>query len=132
MPVWQGKKYKLVSNENSDAYLAALGVNIVERKVINLAKPTVELLKQGDEYILKTVAALKTSSIKFKPGEEFDEETAGGRSAKSICTFEGDNKLIQEIIGDKPVKVIREFTSDSLNVTLTVGDIVCKRVYKAT
>lgn len=40
--------------------------------------PTIELRKDGDYYILATISTFKTTEIKFKPGEEFDEERADG------------------------------------------------------
>lgn len=128
---WAGKKYKLDSSENFEEYMKELGVGFVMRKMGNTVSPTVELIKEGDEYTFNTTSTFKNSTIKFKVGEEFDEETVDGRKVKSVCTFEGDDKLIHEQKGDKPTTIIREFTADVLNATMTIGDIVCKRIYKA-
>lgn len=86
---------------------------MVLRKMGNTVSPTIELTKEGDEYTLNTVSTFKTISIKFKLGEEFDEETLDGRKVKSIMTLDG-NKLIQEQKGDKAHKIIREFTPTEL------------------
>lgn len=78
MPAWEGKKYKLESSVNFDEYMKALGVSFVTRKLGkthiianflrphfspffllpptgNTVSPTIELLKDGDEYTLNTV-----------------------------------------------------------------------------
>lgn len=103
---------------------------MVLRKMGNTVSPTVDLVKDGDEYTFNTVSTFKSSSIKFKLGEEFDEETLDGRKVKSIITLDG-NKLIQEQKGDKPHTIIREFTDTDLTATMTLNNITCKRVYKA-
>lgn len=128
----------------------SLGVGLVLRKMGNSVNPTVELKKEGDVYTFTTSSTFKTSTITFKLGEEFDEETMDGRKVVSVCTLEG-NTLTQEQKGDKPSTIIREFSDSELITvsiwtffkfmlliyfvfklqTLTVGDIKCVRVYKA-
>lgn len=90
-----------------------IGVGLVLRKMGNTVSPTLELTKEGDEYTLHTVSTFKSTAIKFKLGEEFDEETLDGRKVKSIITMDG-NKLIQEQKGDKAHTIVREFTDSSL------------------
>lgn len=94
-------------------YFLLLGVGMVLRKMGNSVTPTVELKKDGDVYTFTTSSTFKTSTITFKLGEEFDEETLDGRKVKSICTMEG-NKLVQEQKGDKPSTIVREFTDSEL------------------
>uniref|UniRef100_D3TLL9 Fatty acid-binding protein, muscle n=1 Tax=Glossina morsitans morsitans TaxID=37546 RepID=D3TLL9_GLOMM len=127
---WEGKKYKLEKSENFDEYMKELGVGMVLRKMGNSVSPTVELKLDGEKYSLTTSSTFKTSTITFKLGEEFDEETLDGRKVKSICTMDG-NTLIQEQKGDKPSKIVREFKENELITTLTLGDIKSVRVYKA-
>ncbi|XP_017491467.1 PREDICTED: fatty acid-binding protein, muscle [Rhagoletis zephyria] len=102
---------------------------MVLRKMGNSVSPTVELKKDGDTYTFTTTSTFKTSSISFKLGEEFDEETLDGRKVKSVITLDG-NKLLQEQKGDKPSTIIREFTDSELVTTLTINDIKSVRVYK--
>lgn len=128
---WEGKKYKLDKSENFEEYMKALGVGMLLRKMGNTVTPTVDLKKEGDLYTFTTTSTFKTSVISFKVGEEFDEDTLDGRKVKTVCTFDGDNKLVQEQKGEKPTTIIREFTDDELNVTMTIGDIKSTRVYKA-
>lgn len=72
--------------------------------------PVVELTEDNGLYTLKTTSTFKNSEIKFKLGEEFDEETVDGRKVKSVCTLEG-NKLIQMQKGEKQSTIEREFTA---------------------
>ena len=84
----------------------------------NLAKtstPTVEITKDGDQYSLKTVTAIKTSEIKFELGKEFEEDRMDGKKVKTVVNAEG-NKLIQTQFGDKEVKIVREFNDKELKV----------------
>ena len=102
---------------------------MVLRKMGNSISPTVDLVKNGDEYTFNTVSTFKSTTIKFKLGEEFDEETLDGRKVKSVMTMDG-NTLTQDQKGDKPSTVIREFGETELVVTLKFGDVVSKRWYK--
>lgn len=124
------KKYKLASSENFEEIMKALGVGLVVRKMGNAASPVIELTQNGDEYTLTSQSTFKNSTITFKLGEEFEEETPDGRKVKSLITQDG-NKLIHIQKGDKETKIIREFSEDEVKMTLTVDDIVCTRIYKA-
>lgn len=79
------------------------------RKMGSSVSPVVELTKDNETYTLKTTSPFKNTEIKFKLGEEFDEETADGRKVKSVCTLEG-NKLIQVQKGEKDTTIEREFS----------------------
>ncbi|GAB0091175.1 fatty acid-binding protein [Sergentomyia squamirostris] len=133
MAAWEGKKYKLEKSENFDEYMKALGVGMVLRKMGNTVSPTVELVKNGDEYTFNTTSTFKSTTIKFKLGEEFEEETVDGRKVKSVCTLDGPNKLIHDQKGEKPTIIIREFTDTDITVTMTAGEggaVKCVRYYK--
>ncbi|CAH1406226.1 unnamed protein product [Nezara viridula] len=126
-----GIKYKLDKSEKFDEFMKALGVSMLTRKMGNAVSPVVELTENEGEYTLSSSSTFKNSVIKFKLGQEFDEDTPDGRKVKSIITQEGDNKLIHLQKGDKDSKIIREFTKDQVVMTLSVDDIVCTRTYKA-
>lgn len=109
-------------------FLSIAGVGFVLRKIGNTVCPTVELKKDGDQYTLVTSSTFKTSTITFKLGEEFDEETLDGRKVKSVVTLEG-NKLIHKQGGKPTSDIIREFTEKEMVATMTVGDVTCTRKY---
>lgn len=48
----------------------------------SVLKPTTEIKKEGDEFIIKTISSFKTTELKFKLGEKFQEETADGRKCE--------------------------------------------------
>ncbi|KMQ97189.1 myelin p2 [Lasius niger] len=124
-----GKRYKLQTSEKFDEYMKALGVGMVTRKMGATVSPVVELTEKDGVYTLKTTSTFKNTEIKFKLGEEFEEETVDGRKVKSICTLDG-NKLVQVQKGDKNTTIDREFTPTEMKAIMKVDDIVCTRVYK--
>jgi hypothetical protein len=75
-------KYEQDTSDNFDEYLKAAGVNILKRAAAAAAKATIEILEVGGVYTIKTSSVFKNTVITFKPGEEFDEETADGRKSK--------------------------------------------------
>ncbi|XP_049879616.1 sodium/calcium exchanger regulatory protein 1-like [Pectinophora gossypiella] len=125
------KKYKMVSSENFDEFMKAIGVGLITRKAANAVTPTVELKKEGDQYNLVTSSTFKTTEMKFKPGEEFDEDRADGAKVKSVCTFEGNVlKQVQKSPDGVEVSYVREFGPEELKATMTVKDVTCTRLYK--
>lgn len=117
-----------------------LGVNFILRKLAKTATPVYEIKQNGEEYSIKSSSAIKTSEIKFKLGEEFEEDRMDGVRVKvsfwklerrsliiiifnyfcvivmqTVIVAEA-NKLIQTQFGDKEVKIIREFNGDELKV----------------
>lgn len=89
------------------------GVGLVTRKMGAQVSPVVELNKTDDTYSLKTTSTFKSSEIKFKLGEEFDEETPDGRKVKSVITMDG-NKMSHVQKGDKTTTIEREFTANEM------------------
>ena len=75
-------KYKLTQSENFEEFMKALGVGLMTRKLGNKSSPTVTVTEEGGEYTFKQESLVKTSEIKFKLGQEFDEVTADGRHGK--------------------------------------------------
>ncbi|GBP00681.1 Fatty acid-binding protein, muscle [Eumeta japonica] len=127
-----GKKYKLVSSENFDEFMKAIGAGMILRKAANTVTPIVELRKDGDYFVLISSSTFKTVEIKFKPGEEFEEERFDGVKMKSVCTFEGNTlKHVQKDAEGNVVTNVREFGPDEMKTVMTLKDIVCTRMYKA-
>jgi len=122
-------KFKLTSSEHFDEYMKALDVGMMTRTMANKATPVQEITANGDEITIKTTTTFKTTEIKFKPGQEFDETTADGRDVKSVINWEGD-KLVQVQKGKKETKLTREWAGEELTMVLTVDDVVCTRKYK--
>jgi len=127
-------KYKLETSENFDDFMKALGVGMVMRKMANAATPVLEIVLDNDTYSMKTTTTFKTTEIKFKLGEEFEETTADGRVVKSTITLDG-LKMTHNQKGDPEKKekdsvLTREFTDKEMIMECKVDDIISKRVYK--
>lgn len=104
---------------------------MVLRKMGNQVTPTVEVIKNGDEYTLNTTSTFKSSTITFKDGVEFEEETVDGRKVKSTAVWEGPNKLVVNQKGEKPTTLTRVFTATDMECVMVAGDAKCTRTYKA-
>ncbi|XP_021052340.1 myelin P2 protein [Mus pahari] len=122
--------WKLVSSEHFDDYMKALGVGLANRKLGNLAKPTVIISKKGDYITIRTESAFKNTEISFKLGQEFDETTADNRKAKSIVTLErGSLKQVQKWDG-KETAIRRRLLDGRMVVEYIMKGVVCTRIYE--
>lgn len=90
-------------------------MGLVVRKMGNAVSPVIELTKNGDEFTLTSQSTFKNTSITFKLGEEFQEETPDGRLVKTTITQEG-NKLVQVQKGEKETTIVREFSEDEVKM----------------
>jgi len=114
--------------------MKALGVGLMTRKLGNKSSPTVTVTEEGGEYTFKQESLVKTSEIKFKLGQEFDEVTADGRQVKSKMTLTKPNVMVHEMKGTNGGKdsvCIREFLKDKMIATCKVDDIETVRTYAA-
>lgn len=46
------------------------------------SNPHVEIRQDGEQFYIKTSTSVRTTEIKFRVGQEFDEETVDGRKCK--------------------------------------------------
>merc|ERR1712026_583293 len=112
--------------------MKALGVGLVTRKLGNKSSPTVTVTEDNGEYTFKQESLVKTSEIKFKIGEEFDEVTADGRQVKSLMTLKAPNVMVHEMRGTNGGKdsvCVREFFGEKMVATCKVDDIETVRTY---
>ncbi|XP_054263406.1 fatty acid-binding protein, muscle-like [Macrosteles quadrilineatus] len=124
-----GKKYKLASSENFEEVMKELGVGWITRKLGNAASPVIELTESNGEYSLTSKSTFKNTDLRFRVGQEFQEETPDGRTVKSMITQEG-NKLTHVQQGEKTTTIIRTFTPEEVKMVIKVGDITATRIYK--
>ncbi|NXF13511.1 RABP2 protein, partial [Smithornis capensis] len=84
MPNFSGN-WKMKSSENFEELLKALGVNMMLRKiaVAAAAKPAVEIRQDGESFYIRTSTPVRTTEIRFRVGEEFEEQTVDGRPCKA-------------------------------------------------
>ena len=124
------KKYKLESSEKFEEFLEALGINILKRKLASIWSPVFEVTQDGDNWAMSTKSVLRTTVVKFKLGEEFDEERADGVEVKSVVTVEG-NKMKHVMKGEPETVIIREFSANEMVVLGTVKGVTSTRIYRA-
>lgn len=99
------------------------------RKLAGTTKPTIEISVQDDgTYVVKTITTFKTSELKFKLNEEFDEKRMDDKTVKTTVTVDG-NKLIQKQQCENPVTIIREIKDGKLVTTCTCNGVECVRTY---
>lgn len=82
--------------------------------------PVVTVTEDNGLYTMKTTSTFKSQELKFKLGEEFDEETPDGRKVKSVITLEG-NKMKHVQKGDKDTVIEREFTPSEMKAVSRVN-----------
>merc|ERR1712170_223037 len=126
--------YTQTSAENYEELLKALNVGFMLRKAALASTPTMTITNDGGNWTMCTKTTMKSIDLKFRLGEEFDEETTDGRKCKTTVTMEG-NKLItnqKATGGGKDALAVREFSDDGVVMTITVDGVSCKQVFKRT
>uniref|UniRef100_A0A8C5CAN8 Lipocalin/cytosolic fatty-acid binding domain-containing protein n=1 Tax=Gadus morhua TaxID=8049 RepID=A0A8C5CAN8_GADMO len=69
-------------SENFDEYMRAIGVGMASRQVGNVIKPKFIVSVAEGVISMKTQSTFKSTEIKFKLDEEFEERTADDRVTK--------------------------------------------------
>merc|ERR1712198_62021 len=122
--------WKMISSENFDDYMKSIGVGFATRQVGNRTKPNliVSVDDQGIVY-MKSQSTFKTTEIKFKLNEPFDETTTDDRKTRTVVTLE-NGKLVQKQSWDgKETNIEREISDGKLIARCIIGDVVAVRTY---
>ncbi|XP_042546414.1 fatty acid-binding protein, liver [Dipodomys merriami] len=120
-------KYQLQSQDNFEPFMKAIGLSddlIQKGKDI---KSVSEIVQNGKHFKLTITTGSKVIQNEFTLGEECELESMTGEKIKTVVNMEGDNKLVTTI---KNVKSVTELNGDTITNTMTLGDIVFKRVSK--
>ncbi|XP_077405332.1 fatty acid binding protein 4a [Vanacampus margaritifer] len=122
--------WKMVSSENFDDYMKAIGVGFAIRQVGNRTKPNLIVTVDDQGTVsMKTQSTFKTSEIKFKLNEPFEENTADDRKTRTVISLE-NGKLVQKQSWDgKETSIEREVTDGKLIARCIMGDVVAVRTY---
>ncbi|KAG3267965.1 fatty acid-binding protein, liver [Ictidomys tridecemlineatus] len=120
-------KYQLQSQENFEPFMKAIGLpDDLIQKGKDL-KGVSEVVQNGKHFKLTITTGSKVIQNEFTLGEECELETMTGEKVKTVVNMEGDNKLVTTI---KNIKSVTELNGDIITSTMTVGDIVFKRISK--
>ncbi|XP_062065810.1 fatty acid-binding protein, liver [Lepus europaeus] len=119
-------KYRLQSQENFEPFMKAAGVpEDVIQKMKN-AEGTSEIVQNGKHFKLIISTGSKVMQNEFTLGEECELDTVLGK-VKAVVNLEGENKLVTTF---KNMKSVTELNGDTITNTMTIGDIVFKRISK--
>uniref|UniRef100_A0ABM5G329 Retinol-binding protein 1 isoform X2 n=1 Tax=Pogona vitticeps TaxID=103695 RepID=A0ABM5G329_9SAUR len=118
MPADFNGYWKMVSNDNFEAYLKALDVNIAVRKIANMLKPDKEIIQDGDHMIIKTLSTFKNYIMDFDIGKEFEEDLTGVDDRKCMKGEKEGRGWTQWIEGDE------------MHLEIRACGVKCKQVFK--
>ncbi|XP_075418656.1 fatty acid-binding protein, liver [Tenrec ecaudatus] len=120
-------KYQVQTQENFEPFMKAIGLpdDLIQKgKDI---KGVSEIVQNGKHFKLTITTGSKVIQNEFTLGEECELETLTGEKVKAVVHLEGDNKLVTTFKG---IKSVVEFNGDTVVSTMTLGDIVFKRISK--
>ncbi|MFJ5546267.1 lipocalin/fatty-acid binding family protein [Streptomyces sp. NPDC093225] len=136
---WQGRvvvdcvgTFEMTSSENFDAYLQAVSVGTVTRKLANTSRPpTVEVAVDGEEWTIRTVTAFNTVELVFTSGVEFTEKTMDGRTSATTITVERDRLVQVQRVDGVEARTTWTFAPDGgLSMVHTAGDATATRAFR--
>jgi len=113
--------------------MARLGVGYLTRKLGNQSKPLVTISKEGEEFSMKTESLVKTSEMKFKLGEQFEEITGDGRKVMTTMSVTAPNTILHQMLGTDGGKdsfCVREFMAEKMKCVCQVEDVITTRMYE--
>ncbi|KAJ9591010.1 hypothetical protein L9F63_027782, partial [Diploptera punctata] len=94
-------------------------VPFMARKMMAASTPVVEIFSADDTWTIKTSTMIRTTELKFKPGEEYEESMPNGETLKNMTTIE-DGKIVtvsQVPDGSKTTRTY-SFSEDGMLLTL--------------
>ncbi|XP_012684809.1 retinoid-binding protein 7 [Clupea harengus] len=132
MPANYAGTWDIVSNENFEAYMVALGIDFVTRKAASMLKPQKIIEQDGDSFIVKTLTSFRNYTCEFKIGEEYEEVTKGLDNRKCQTTVSWDNdKLVCVQKGEKKNRGWTHwFEGEALYLEMRCEGKVCTQIYK--
>ncbi|KAL4712396.1 hypothetical protein ACJJTC_001557 [Scirpophaga incertulas] len=128
-----GKFFSVDRSEGYEDFIKALGLPEEATAKFIAYKPKTKIEKNGDTYKITTESQAGTRVVEFKSGVEFEERFQPEIPVKAVYTVEGDT--ITQVISkdDRQATFKREYTADTLTVTITANfwDGKAVRYYKA-
>ncbi|XP_067860608.1 fatty acid-binding protein 1, liver-like isoform X2 [Heptranchias perlo] len=85
------------------------------------------IVQNGNDFKVTVTTGSNVIHNEFTIGQETDFATITGNKIKSVVTLDGANKFIVKL---KSVTSVTELSENKLIDTLTVGDLIYKRISK--
>ncbi|XP_004590793.1 fatty acid-binding protein, liver isoform X2 [Ochotona princeps] len=119
-------KYQQQSQENYEPFMKAAGVPADVIQKTKDVKMMLEIVQNGKHFKLIMSVGPKVTQNEFTLGEECELDTVMGKF-KTVVKLEGENKLVTSF---KNIKSVTELNGDTIINSMTLGDIVFKRISK--
>merc|ERR1712126_302527 len=122
-----------VSEEKYEDLLKALNVGFMLRKAAMASTPVMTITNDGGNWTMVTKTTMKSAELKFKLGEEFEEDTTDGRHCKTTVTLDGNVMTTKQKAtksGEKDATVVRTFSDDGISLTMSTDGATSVQKYK--
>ncbi|GAB1289257.1 Retinoid-binding protein 7 [Apodemus speciosus] len=132
MPADLSGTWNLLSSDNFEGYMLALGIDFATRKIAKLLKPQKVIEQNGDAFTIHTYSSLRNYLVQFKVGEEFEEDNKGldNRKCRSVVTWEND-KLTCVQRGEKKNRGWSHWIErDQLHLEMFCEGQVCRQIFQ--
>lgn len=126
--------WRLVDSENWEAFLDANRIGFFTKLVVKNLKPDMFVENQGKNWTISLKSTFKNLKSVFTEGVKWESNSpiAGDRT-EHMAFSEGKNKIIEDqVIFSRPIRkvhIVREVINDRFVQTMTIGNVVCKRIY---
>ncbi|CAI9744294.1 acid-binding, heart-like isoform X2 [Octopus vulgaris] len=128
-------KWQIISSDNFDEYMKAVGVTAENRALANdkfsgSSKLCQLITNDGDSWTIKTITSVGEREVAFKIGEDFDSQTIDGRAVKVSMKMDGDT-LVETQVGNG-VESINNRSVEGANMIMTMSacGVTCTRKYE--
>uniref|UniRef100_A0A2K5TNM0 Retinol binding protein 7 n=1 Tax=Macaca fascicularis TaxID=9541 RepID=A0A2K5TNM0_MACFA len=132
MPADLSGTWTLLSSDNFEGYMLALGIDFATRKIAKLLRPQKVIEQNEDSFTIHTNSSLRNYFVKFKIGEEFEEDNKGldNRKCKSLVTWDNDRlSCVQK--GEKKNRGWTHWIKgDKLHLEMFCEGQVCKQTFQ--
>ncbi|XP_012672369.2 fatty acid-binding protein, liver-type-like [Clupea harengus] len=119
-------KYQLESRESFEPFMKAIGLPDLQTQNRRDIKSVSEVEQNGDDFKVTVTTGTKVMVNTFTIGQECELDTPTGEKVKTVVHLNG-NKLTVSLNG---IESVTEVSGDYIYNTMTLGDIVYKRVSK--
>merc|ERR1712002_861210 len=126
-------KYTQVSNEGYEEFLKAMNVGFILRKAAMASTPVMSITEEGGNWTMITKTTVKSIELRFRLGEEFEEDTTDGRHCKTTVTLDGNTMTTNQLdtkAGGKDVTAVRVFNDEGLVLTTTCNGVSSVQKFK--